>query len=158
MSTPTIDFAAVCTALGTRFTAANMGTPTGAPAVRAVYPQSAKAVAALPAVILEVQDGEVVANPGQWKHEMNVDVLLLLAKRPADPDRVEMYRQLYLPYLLHATVDQVKIGKGGESGYSVDKALPTTWEWDLYSVADIQYEAIRVAYKVWITETVSLLP
>lgn len=158
MSSPTIAFSAICTALGNRFAAATLGTPSGAPAIRNVYPQSAKAIAALPAVILEVQDGEVVGNPGQWKHEMNVDVLLLLAKRPADPDRVEMYRQLYLPYLLHATVDQLKIGKGGESGYSVDKALPMTWEWDLYSVADVQYEAIRVAYKVYITETVSLLP
>lgn len=158
MSTPTIDFAGICTALGTRFTAANMGTPTGAPAVRAVYPQSAKAVAALPAVILEVQQGEVTANPGQWKHEMDIDVLLLLAKRPADPDRVEMWRQLYLPYLLHATVDQLKISKGGQVGYGVDKALPISWEWDLYSVADVQYEAIRVGYRVYVTETVALLP
>lgn len=157
MSTPTIDFAGICTALGNRFAAATLGTPTGAPAIRAVYPQSAKAVAALPAVILEVQDGSITAN-SQWNHEMNVDVLLLLAKRPADPDRVEMWRQLYLPYLLHATVDQLKISKGGQVGYSVDKALPVSWEWDLYSVADVPYEAIRVGYRVWVTETVALLP
>lgn len=156
MTSPVLDFKAIVNALGARFTAANMGTPTGAPAIRAVYPQSAKGTLALPVVILEVQDGEVVANPGQWKHEMHVDVLLLLAKRPADPDRVETYRQLYLPYLLHATVDQLKISLGGASGYSVDKAIPTGWQWDLYRVADVEYEAIRVSWSIHVTETVVL--
>jgi hypothetical protein len=46
------------------------------------------------------------------------------------PGRVETQRQLWLPYLLHATVDQLKIGLGGATGYSVDKAIPTGWEWD----------------------------
>ena len=44
MTTPVLDFEDICTALGARFTAAAMGTPTGAPAVRAVYPQSTRAV------------------------------------------------------------------------------------------------------------------
>ena len=156
-----IDFEGICDALGARFTAAAMGTPTGTPsvpAVRAVYPQSAKAVSALPAVVLEVQNGSLVANPGQWKHEFNVDVLLLLAKRPADPVRVETMRQKYLPYLLNATTGQLKLGLGGATGYSVDKALPTSWEWDEYPVSDVLYDAIRVGFTVYVTESVTLVP
>lgn len=158
MTTPVLDFSAIVNGLAARFAAATLGTPSGAPAIRAVYPQSAKAIPTLPAVIFEVTDGQVIANSGQWKHEMSIDVLLLLAKRPADPDRVETYRQKYLPYLLHATVDQIKLGLGGASGYSVDKAIPTGWEWTEFRVADIEYDAIRVPYTVHVTETVSLTP
>lgn len=158
MTAPVIDFKGICTALGARFAAATLGTPTGAPAIRAVYPQSLKAAPALPCIILEPQDGSVVANPGQWKHEMQIDVLLVLAKRPADPDRVETWRQLYLPYLLHATVDQLKLGLGGASGYTVDKAIPATWEYDLFRVGDMEFDAIRVPYTVYVTENVTLTP
>lgn len=158
MSLPGTAFIAAVDALGDRFVASTLGTPANCPAVRAVYPVSTKSVTTLPAVVLEVQDGSVVANPGQWKHEWNVDVLLLLAKRPADPDRVETWRQSYLPYLLNATTGQLKLGLGGTSGWNVDKALPVNWEWDIYRVADIEYDAIRVGYTIWVTETVTLVP
>lgn len=158
MSAPSIDFEDICAALGNRFLASAMGTPVNADAVRKVYPQSTRGALALPAVVLEPQRGTVVAAPSQWKHEMDVDVLLLIAKRSADEARMEAARQRYLPYLLHATADQLKLGLGSESGYSVDKAIPTGWEWDRYDVAGVEYEAVRVAYRVYVTETVSLVP
>lgn len=158
MSLPGSAFLTAVDALGDRFAAAVLGTPTGVPAVRAVYPVSTKSVSSLPAVVLEVQDGNLVANPGQWKHEWNVDVLLLLAKRPADPARVETMRQAYLPYLLGATKNPMKLGLGGESGWNVDKALPSTWEWTEYDVADVTYDAIRVSYTIYVTESVTLVP
>jgi hypothetical protein len=158
VSLPGSAFLNAVDALGDRFAAAVLGTPSGAPAVRAVYPVSTKSVSALPAVVLEVQDGTLVANPGQWKHEWNVDVLLLLAKRPADPQRVETYRQKYLPALLGATEGQLKIGLGGESGWNVDKAIPTGWEWTEYMVGDQEYDAIRVPFTIYATETVALVP
>lgn len=155
MSLPGTAFVTAVAALADRFQAATLGTPANCPAVRAVYPTSAKAIANLPAVIFEVQDGEVVANPGDWKHQWNVDVLLLLAKRPADPDRVETYRQGYLPYLLAATRKHLKLGLGSESGWSVDKAIPVDWEWTEYRVADIEYDAIRVPHTIYVSETVT---
>lgn len=158
MSLPGTAFLAAVDALGDRFAAAVLGTPSGAPAVRGVYPVSLKAAPTLPAVVLEVQDGTLIANPGQWKHEWNVDVLLLLAKRPADPQRVETIRQKYLPYLLNATQGALKITLGGESGWNVDKAIPTGWEYDEYAVGDQLYDAIRVAYRIYATESVTLVP
>lgn len=158
MSTPVIDFAAICTALAARFVAATLGTPTGASAMRASYAKPPKNVPATPAHLLETQDGTVIANPGQWRHEMAIDGVLLLAKRPADPERVEAQRQLWLPYLLHATVDQMRLGLGSQAGWSVDKALPTGWEWTEYDVAGDTYDAIRVHWRIWIAENVSLTP
>ena len=158
MTSPVIDFEAICDALAARFAPGTIGTPTGASAMRASYAEPPKGVSALPAHLLEVQDGTVIAASGQWKHEMQVDGLLLLAKRPGDPQRVETQRQLWLPYLLHATVDQFKLGLGGASGYTVDKAIPTGWEWDLYKVADIEYDAIRTHWTVYVTENVSITP
>jgi hypothetical protein len=69
---------------------------------------------------------------------------------------VEAQRQLWLPYLLHASVDQVKLTLGGATGYSVDKAVPTGWEWAEYNVAGDGYDAIIVHWTVYVTETVSL--
>ena len=158
MSLPGTAFVTAVAALADRFQPATLGTPSGCPAVRAVYPVSAKAISNLPAVLFEVQDGTLVANPGQWKHEWNVDVLLLLAKRPADPDRVETYRQGYLPYLLAATTAKLKLGLGSEFGWSVDKAIPTGWEWTEFRVSDIDYDAIRVPYTIYVTESVTLTP
>lgn len=158
MTTPALDFSAICTALAARFVAATIGTPTGAGAMRASYAKPPKNVPATPAHLLEISDGSVVANPGQWKHEMNIDGLLLLAKRPADPERVEAQRQLWLPYLLHASVDQLKLGLGAASGYSVDKAIPTGWEWAEYEVGAVEFDAIRVNWRIYISETVSLTP
>lgn len=158
MSLPGTAFLTTLDALADRFEAATLGTPSGCPAVRAVYPVSAKSVPSLPAVVFEVQDGTVVANPGQWKHEWNVDVLLLFAKRPADPQTVETYRQGYLPYMLGATKDKLKLGLGSEAGWSVDKAIPAGWEWTEYRVADVDFDAIRVPYTVYVTESVTLTP
>jgi len=155
---PGTAFLTAVDALGDRFEAAVLGTPTGVTPVRHVYPVSLKSVAALPAVVLEVQEGTIIANPGEWKHEWNVDVLLLLAKRPADPQRVETWRQLYLPYMLAATEGKLKLGLGAEAGWSLDKAIPLSWQWDEYKVADVEYDAIRVAYRIYVTESVSLTP
>ncbi len=158
MTSPVINFAAICTALAARFVAAAIGTPTGASAMRASYAKPPKSVSATPAHLLEVQDGTVVASPGQWKHEMAIDGVLLLAKRPADPERVEEQRQLWLPFLLHATVDQGKLGLGGGTGYAVDKAVPSGWEWTEFEVAGAAYDAIRVHWTVYVTETVAMTP
>lgn len=158
MTSPVIDFESIMDALAARFVAATIGTPTGATAMKASYAEPPKSVPQTPAHLLEVQDGEVVASPGQWKHEMRVDGVLLVAKRPGDPQRVETQRQLWLPYLLHATVDQLKLGLGGATNYSVDKAIPTGWEWDEVKVADIEFDAIRVHWTVYVTENVSLTP
>lgn len=153
-----IDFEAICDALAARFEPATIGTPTGAPAMREVFPESPKAVPVVPAVIVEASDGTVIANPGQWKHELKVDVMFLLSKRPADPVRVETNRRKWLPYLLRATTGQLKLGLGGASGYSVDKAIPEGWEFTEYNVADVTFDAIRLRYVVYVTETVSLTP
>jgi hypothetical protein len=157
MSTPAIDFKTICADLAARFTAANIGTPTGASAMRASYATIPKNTPATPCHLLEVQDGSIVPNPSAWKHEMNIDGLLLVDLRTADPGRIETQRQLWLPYLLHATEDALKIGLGAASGYTVDKALPTGWLWDLYEVGGQEYAAIRVHWTVYVTETVALV-
>lgn len=153
-----IDFEAICDALALRFEPATIGTPTGAPAMREVWPEPPKSAPTVPAVLLEVQEGTLVATPGQWKHEFHIDVIFLLSKRPADPVRVETNRRKWLPYLLRATAGQVKLGLGGATGYSVDKALPTGWEFVEFDVAGVTFDAIRVPYTVWVTETVTLVP
>lgn len=153
-----IDLEAICDNLALRFEPATIGTPTGAPAMREVYSESPKSVPTVPAVLLEVADGSLTANPGQWKHELAIDVMFLLSKRPADPVRVETNRRKWLPYLLRATVGQMKLGLGGATGYSVDKAIPTGWEFTEYDVADVTFDAIRVRFVVYVTETVALTP
>jgi hypothetical protein len=159
VSSPVIDFSAICTAFAARFVAATIGTPASpATAMRASYANTPKNVPVAPSHLLEVNDGTVVATPGQWKHEMNVDGLLLLAKRPADPERVEALRKLWLPFLLHATVDAMKITLGGAVGYSVDKALPTGWEFTEFPVGGVEFDAIRVHWTIYVTENVMPTP
>jgi hypothetical protein len=158
VTSPVVNFEGICDAFALRFTAANIGTPSGATAMRASYSETPKNVPAVPCVLLEVQDGSLIANPGQWKHEMNVDSLLLLSKRPSDPARVETQRRLWLPYLLHATVDQLKLGLGGATGYSVDKAIPVRWAFDEYVMGADNYDAIRVSWTIYVTESVALTP
>ncbi|HUT76773.1 MAG TPA: hypothetical protein VM285_03750 [Polyangia bacterium] len=153
-----IDLEAICDALALRFEPGTIGTPSGGPAMREVYSESPKSVPTVPAVLLEVQDGTLVASPGQWKHEISIDVLFLLSKRPADPVRVETNRRKWLPYLLQATVGQMKLGLGGASGYSVDKAIPISWEFTEFDVADVTFDAIRVRYVAYVTESVTLTP
>ncbi|MFZ9979549.1 MAG: hypothetical protein ACO3HN_06355 [Opitutales bacterium] len=158
MTSPVINFEAVCDALASRFAAATIGTPTGAAAMRASYSETPKNVPAVPAHLLEVQTGTVTANPGQWKHEMDIDGVFLLSKRPGDTARVETQRRLWLPYLLHAAVDQMKLGYGGATGYSVDKVVPTSWEFTEFVVASDEYDAIRVSWRLYITENVTPTP
>ncbi|HUW16019.1 MAG TPA: hypothetical protein VMW94_02980 [Actinomycetes bacterium] len=153
-----IDLEAICDALALRFEPGTIGTPSGGPAMREVYSESPRSVPTVPAVLLEVQDGTLVASPGQWKHEISIDVLFLLSKRPADPVRVETNRRKWLPYLLQATVGQMKLGLGGASGYSVDKAIPISWEFTEFDVADVTFDAIRVRYVAYVTESVTLTP
>lgn len=158
MSSPVINFTAMTSALAARFVAATIGTPTGFVAMRNSYAKPPKNVPTTPSHLLEVQDGTVVANPGQWKHEMNVDGILLIAKRQADTQREEAQRQAWLPYLLHATVDQVKLGLGAATNYTVDKAFPSGWEWDEYEIGGDKYDAIRVHWTIYVTENVVLTP
>lgn len=158
MTAPTIDFESIMDALALRFVAAQIGTPSGATAMKASYAEPPKSVPQTPAHLLEVQDGTLeLLSPG-FRHEMNVDGLLLLAKRPADPVRVEEQRQRWLPYLLHATADQSKLGIGAQAGYEVLKVIPVGWEWDTYKVAEVEFEAIRVHWTIFISETVVLVP
>jgi hypothetical protein len=154
----TVDFEAICNALAARFEPGTIGTPSGAPAMREVYAKPPKSVPTVPAVILSVQDGSVVPASGQWKHEMNIDVVFLLSKRPADPVRVEVNRRKWLPLLLAATVGQWKLGLGAAVGYEMKSALPGPWEWMEYDVAGESFDAIRVGYTVTVLETVSPVP
>lgn len=153
-----IDLDAICDALAARFAPGTITTPTGASAMRASYAKVPKNIAAYPAVMLEVQDGTVVANPGQWKHEINVDVLFILPKRLADTTRSEEQRQLWLGRLLAATQAAMKITLAAASGYSVDKAIPSGWEWTEFNIGGDEHDAIRVHYTVYVTETVTLTP
>ena len=159
MSSPAVSLKAACDALALRFVAATLGTPTGAQPMRGSFGQMPKAVNMTPFHYLEVLDGTLVANPGQWKHEWKVDGILCLDKRPGDPVRVDAQRQLWLPYLLHATEDALKITLGAGVGWTVDKAIPDAgWEWDEVEVAGNTYDAIRVHWTIYVTETVSLTP
>lgn len=156
MTSPSINFETICDNLAARFVAATIGTPTGAEAMKASYSEPPKSVPRTPAHFLEVQDGSVVANPSQWKHEMQVDGVFLMSRKSADTIRAEEQRRKWLPYLLHATVDKVKIDLGSASGYTVDKVFPTGWEWDEVKVADVEFHAIRVHWTVYVTENVAL--
>ena len=157
MSTPAIDFGAICTAFAARFVASAIGTPTGAVAMKASYADPPKNIPSVPCHLLEVQDGTVVAN-AQWQHEMNIDGLLLISKRIGDTAREDRQRKLWLPYLLHATVDQFKLGLGGATNYTVNKAYPTGWEFTEYEVGADKYDAIRVHWTISVYETVTLTP
>jgi hypothetical protein len=158
VSLPGTAYSAALDALGDRFEAAVLGTPTAAPAVREVFRTSAKAVTSLPAVILEPQPSEFVPDSGVWRHTWNVDVILLLAKRPADPVRVEVQRQAYVPYLLGATEAALKLGLGAQAGWELKSAMPSGWEYVEYDVADVTYDGVRVGYQIIVNETVSLVP
>lgn len=153
-----IDFRAICTGLAARFAPGTIATPTGASAMRASYSAIPKNVPTVPCVVIDVQDGTLTANPGQWKHEMAIDVVFLLSKRSGDTARVDIQRQLWLPALLAATEAQLKIGLGGAPGYSVDKALPVGWEFTEFPFGGDEYDAIRVHFTVFVTENVTLTP
>lgn len=159
MTIPTIDLRAICAAFALRFVAATIGTPTGVSsgAMRGSEGTQPKSIPQTPYHYLEVLDGEVVAN-SQWNHTINVDGVFILGKRPGDPERVDADRQRWLPYLLHATVDQLKLGIGAQVGYTLDKAIPTGWEFTEEEIGATKYDAIRVHWQLWITETVSLTP
>lgn len=148
----------MCDALAARFAPGTIGTPTGAVAMRKAYSETPKNVPIVPSVFLEVQEGTIVADPGQWKFEHNVDVVFLLSKRPGDPARVETQRRLWLPALWGATQGQMKLGYGGAVGYTLDKAIPTDWEFTEEPVGGDNYDAIRVHYRLYVTETVTLTP
>jgi len=153
-----IDFKAICDALAARFAAGTIATPSGAAAMRKAYGQIPKNIAVVPSVLVIPQQGTVVANPGQWKHEMDLDVVFLLSKRPGDPARVEAQRQIWLPTLLAATEAKLTLGLAGQSGYSVDKVIPIGWEFAEFPVASDTYDGIVIHYKAFITETVVLTP
>lgn len=153
-----INFKAICDALAARYQAGTIATPTGAAAMRKAYGQIPKSIPAVPAVVIDVQAGTVVANPGQWKHEIAIDVVFLLSKRPGDPARVDAERQRWLPTLLSATHAQMKLGLGGATGYSVDKAIPSGWEFTEFPFEGVEYDAIRIHFTVYVTETVTLVP
>lgn len=156
MTSPAIDFEAVCDALAARFVAATVGTPSGQTSIRKSYSETPKAIAALPAHYLEVREGSIVAN-SRWEHEISVDGVLVIAKRPGDTARTETIRRKWLPYLLHATVDALKLGIA-PGAYEVAKALPSGWEWDEVEVGGTEYDAIRVHWTLYLYETVSLTP
>lgn len=152
------DIGAAVTALAARFEPATIGTPTGAPAMREVYDLPPKGVPTVPAVVLEVQDGTIVAQSSYWEHHVSVDTVFLLSQRPGDPARVEANRRRWLPYLWSATIGQWKLGIGGQSGYELKSALPVSWEFIIYAVGSNEFDAIRVTWDLWINQTVSSVP
>lgn len=154
-----IDLKAIADALAARFAPGTIATPTGALAMRATYAQIPKNIATVPCVVLEVQDGTLTANPGQWNHEIRIDAVFVYSKRQADTVREEKQRQLWLGTLLAATEAQMKLGLGSASGYTVDKAIPTGWEFIEYPFGgeNTTYDAIRVHFTVYARETVSLV-
>ena len=126
--------------------------------MRYSYAEPPNGIPATPAHVLEVQDGTITPNAGQWMHTINIDGLLLISQAQADMPRIETQRQLWLPYLLHATVDQWSLGLGAQSGWSVKSVLPAGWTWDTYDVAKVEYEAIRVHWVMTILENVAATP
>lgn len=158
MTTPAIDFESAMDAFAARFLPATIGTPTGADAMRYSYAEPPNGIPATPSHVLEIQDGEVTPNAGQWMHTIRIDGLLLLSKAPADMPRIETQRQLWLPYLLHATVDQWSLGLGAQSGWGIKSVLPGTWTWDTYAVGGVEYEAIRVHWLMTILENIAATP
>jgi hypothetical protein len=158
VTTPAWSLEAICDALAARFLTAAIGTPTGATAMRKSYSEPPKAVPAVPAHLLEVQDGDITPNSSQWTHVLNIDGIFLLSKRPGDTQRVETQRRLWLPYLLHAAVDQWKLGIGAQAGYELKSAIPAGWEFTEYPVADQLFDAIRVHWQVTVLETIAATP
>ena len=157
MTVPSFDFYTVCSALGSAFAPGTIGTPTGEDAMRAVYPHGVKGIGAYPALVLQVQHGEVVANSDNWSHKAYIDAILLLSKRGGNPPDVEASRQRWLPYLLSATEDHLKIGVGAQSGWELKSAMPIGWEWAEVDVDGDGFDGIRVHYEVWIYEIMSNL-
>lgn len=153
-----IDLKAICDGLAARFAAGTISTPTGAHTMRTSYAAPPKSAPVVPCVILEVQDGTIIANPGQWNHELNIDAVFLYSKRQGDTVRQDTERQRWLGNLLAATEAQLKIGLGAASGYTVDKALPADWEFTEYQVGSDLFDGIRVHFTVYVRETVSLTP
>lgn len=153
-----IGFKAACDALAARFAPGTITTPSGAVAMRHAYGQMPKNVAAVPCVLVEPINGQVFADSDRWRHEMDVDVLFLLSKRPGDPARVETQRQIWLPTLLAATEAQLKLGLGGQVGWELAKAIPTGWEWAEYPIGADLYDAIRIHFRLFIYEDVTLTP
>jgi len=157
MSSPVIDLKGICDALAARFVSGTIGTPSGAPAMRGSTGQVPKAITALPYTFLEVQNGSVIANM-RWEHTIQIDSVTLFGKRSGTTQRPEADRQRWLPYLLHATVDKVKLGIA-PGAYEVAKALPDGgWEWDEVDVGGETYWGVRVHWNVYVYETVSLTP
>lgn len=153
MATP--DLKATCDALAARFAPSTITTPANGLAMRASFGQMPNTVPATPAVYVEPTDGEVVAN-ARWEHEWNIDAVFLVDKSAADPKRIETQRQIWLPTLLGATQGQLKLGLGAQAGWELAKAVPTGWKWDEVDVAGTDFAAIRITYRVYVYETVSL--
>lgn len=148
----------ICDNLAARFAPGTITTPSGALAMRASYSETPKNVAGVPCVYLEVVNGTIVPDPGQWKFEHNIDVVFLYSKRQADTQRQERERRRWLPTLWGATQAQLKIGLGAAVGYSVDKAVPNGgWEFTEETIGGDLYDGIRLHYTVYVTETVSLV-
>lgn len=148
-----IDLKAICDALAARFAAGTISTPSGALAMRKSYAAPPKSLPIVPAVILEVQDGTMTPNPGQWQHEINIDVVFCYSKREGDTVRQDTQRQRWLGQLLAATQAAMTITLAGSG---VKSALPTGWEFVEYEVGASVFDAIRVHYQVIVRETVSL--
>lgn len=153
-----IDLKAICDALAARYAPGTMSTPTGAAAIRSASGRHPKDVVTVPMAYVDVENGDLIANPGQWKHEISLDLVFVLSKRPGDPVRVDEQRQRWLPSLLAATQAQMKLGLGGASGYTVDKAIPAGWEFTEETIGATEYDSIRVHYTVYVTENVTLTP
>lgn len=149
-----MDLEDICDAIAALFAPGTIATPTGATAMRASYGQAPNSIPMTPCVVVMPQSGELVYGSGQRKSEHEIEVLFYHAKRQGDVPRSETERQRWLPALLDAINSGVKLGL---SAY-VDKALPTNYEFTELPYNDDNYDGIRITFRVWVTETVSLTP
>lgn len=152
-----IDFAAICSNLAARYAPGTLATPSGATAIRGSLGSRPKAITAVPYAFVELDTGTITAN-SQWLHEVTADVVFCLSKRPGDPARVDVQRQKWLATLLAATEGKLTLGLAGQSGWTLNKALPTGWEFTEEQVGQEEWDAIRVHFLLHIYETVSLVP
>jgi hypothetical protein len=138
------DLKAICDNLAAKYAPGTIATPSGASAMRRAYAAQPVNVPALPAVVLEVQSGEVILDSGAWHGNVLIDVVLLVTKAQGDTARADQERQLWLPALLAACWSDMDLGLAPD----VAKAYPLGWEFGEHSVAGTAYDAVIVHFAV----------
>lgn len=148
------DLEDICDAIATRYSPGTIGTPGSAMPMRAAYGQAPNALPSTPAVVVLPKSGTLIYGAGQRKSEHEIDVLFYHSRQQGDVPRTETERQRWLPVLLNALHGQVKLGLAG----TVDKALPTDYEFVELPYGGDAYDGIRINVRVWVTDAVTLTP